>query len=177
MMETAIFGGGCFWCTEAVYKKVKGVEKVTSGYAGGIAENPKYEEVSTGNTEHAEVVKIEFNPRKISYKQLLEIFWEIHDPTSINRQGNDVGSQYRSIILYENENQRKEAMESKERLEESGRWDKPVVTEIKKLDKFFTAEDYHKNYYEGNPEAPYCSIVIAPKIKHFEEKFKDWLKE
>lgn len=161
--EAAYFGGGCFWCVEAVYEKLDGIESAVSGYAGGTTENPTYEQVSRGNTGHAEVVRIEFNPRVISYNEILDMFWKAHDPTTLNRQGADVGTQYRSIILYENEEQRQQAEQSKK--EASKHFDDPIVTEIEPLQVFYPAEEYHQDFFENNPNYGYCRIVIAPKLK------------
>lgn len=177
MTETAVFGGGCFWCTETLFKLLRGVESVVSGYAGGARKNPSYEQVSTGATGHAEVVKIEFDPRQISYDDLLDIFWHVHDPTTLNQQGADVGSQYRSIILYTSEDQRKKAEASKEKAEKSGEFKNPLVTQIQKLDAFYTAEEYHQNYFANNPAQPYCNFVIAPKLHDFIDKYSDKLKK
>jgi len=163
----AVFGGGCFWCLDAIFRKIKGVKNVTVGYAGGRRPNPTYDQVCTGVTGHAEVVEIEYDESEISYDELLDIFFEIHDPTQLNRQGNDVGTQYRSIILYLDDNQKQKALKKIEELKKQGI---DVVTEVKKLDKFYKAEDYHQNYYERNPHNPYCAYVIAPKIKKFFEK-------
>jgi peptide-methionine (S)-S-oxide reductase len=163
----AVFGGGCFWCLDAIFRKIKGVKNVTVGYAGGRRPNPTYEQVCTGVTGHAEVVEIEYDESEISYDELLDIFFEIHDPTQLNRQGNDVGTQYRSIILYLDDNQKQKALKKIEELKKQGI---DVVTEVKKLDKFYKAEDYHQDYYERNPHNPYCAYVIAPKIKKFFEK-------
>lgn len=174
--QIAVFGGGCFWCLEAVYQEVRGVDKVTSGYAGGGAENPSYEQVSGGSTGHAEVVQLEFNPEEISYRTLLEILFTIHDPTTLNQQGNDVGEQYRSIILYIDDDQRQEAEKYIQELTEAGEYDNPIVTEVVPLDKFYTAEQYHQNYYNQNLQKPYCQLVISPKIKKFKEKFASLLK-
>lgn len=171
VVELATFGGGCFWCIEAVFKQVPGVISVTSGYAGGHTENPTYKEVCSGETGHAEVVQVEFDPQKVSYRELLDIFWQSHDPTSLNRQGADVGTQYRSIILYHNEEQKKIAEESKREI--SKYYDKPIVTEIVPLKKFYRAEEYHQNFYEKNPNYGYCVVVIKPKV----EKVKKILKE
>jgi peptide-methionine (S)-S-oxide reductase len=171
--ETAVFGGGCFWCTEAIYKRVKGVEKVEPGYAGGHTTNPDYKLVCTGTTGHAEVIRITYDPKKISYKDLVDIFWYAHDPTTLNRQGNDVGTQYRSIILTLNEEQRKIAENSLKDAESSGMYKKPIVTAIEPLDEFYVAEDYHFDYFANNPNQPYCRAVIAPKIKHFLESYKN----
>jgi peptide-methionine (S)-S-oxide reductase len=175
-MEKATFGGGCFWCVEAVFEKMKGVRSVVSGYAGGHVENPTYQQVTTGKTGHAEVAQIEYDPDEISYEELLEIFFKTHDPTTLNRQGNDVGTQYRSIILYHNEEQKKIAEKAKAKLEESGEYQKPIVTEIKLLDTFYEAEDYHQDYYKNNPNQAYCRIVIAPKLEKAEKKFSLKLK-
>lgn len=161
----ATFGGGCFWCVEAVFKRIEGVRSVTSGYAGGTKENPTYEEVCTGNTGHAEVVQIEYDTQKISYEGLLEIFWKSHDPTTPNRQGADMGIQYRSIILYHDDEQRMIAQASKGRTDALGEFTNPIVTEIKPLGVFYPAEDYHQDYYDNNPQAGYCAIIIRPKLK------------
>ena len=172
----ATFGSGCFWCTEAVFELVNGVQSVVSGYAGGTTENPTYEEICTGSTGHAEVVQITYDNEIISYEELLEIFWKTHDPTSLNRQGNDVGTQYRSGIFYHNEEQKQLAENYKTELDKSGAWDKPIVTEIVPLATFYKAEDYHQDYYEKNPNQGYCAFVIAPKIEKFEKVFKNKLK-
>jgi len=169
--EEAIFGGGCFWCTEAIYKRVKGVEKVEPGYAGGDVENPSYRLVCSGTTGHAEVVRVTFDPAVISYKDLVDIFWYAHDPTTLNRQGNDIGTQYRSIILTKNDQQRKIAEKSLKEASESGAFRKPIVTVIEALDTFYPAEDYHFDYFATNPNQPYCRAVIAPKVQHFLEKY------
>ncbi len=161
----ATFGGGCFWCVEAVFKRIKGVRSVTSGYAGGSTQNPTYQEVCAGNTGHAEVVQIEYDTQQISYEELLEIFWKAHDPTTLNRQGADMGTQYRSIILYHDDEQRMIAEASKEKAEASGEFTSPIVTEIKPLGIFYPAEDYHQDYYDNNPQAGYCAVVIRPKLK------------
>ena len=164
-LESATFGGGCFWCLEAVFEKFPGVQSVVSGYAGGHTSNPTYEEVCGGETGHAEVVQVGYDPALISYDRLLEIFWSAHDPTTMNRQGADVGEQYRSIILYSSEAQKLAAEHSKERLEKSGTFTSPVVTEILPLRKFHRAEEYHQDYFRKNPKAPYCAFVISPKLK------------
>ncbi|MFC1647105.1 peptide-methionine (S)-S-oxide reductase MsrA [Patescibacteria group bacterium] len=169
--ETTIFGGGCFWCMEAVFLQLKGVKKVTSGYSGGDTDNPTYKDVCTGKTGHAEVVKIEHDPNIISFIDLLEVFWDLHDPTTLNRQGNDVGSQYRSIIFYTNQNQRKTAEKSLSNLDISGKFEDKVVTEIKELEAFYPAEKYHTNYYNNNSSQGYCKFVISPKLQHLKEKF------
>ena len=172
-MNKAYFGGGCFWCVEAVYLRVKGVNKVVSGYAGGEEENPTYRQLPS--TSHAEVIEVAFAPDKISYEKLLEIFWHVHDPTTPNRQGNDVGKQYRSIILYTDDKQKAIAQKS---LNEVARklWSDPVVTELKKLNKFYPAEDYHQDYFNHNPSNSYCQIIINPKIAKFEKTFFEYLK-
>lgn len=172
--ETAIFGGGCFWCTEAIFENLKGVISVTPGYAGGAKSNPTYEEVSSGKTGHAEVIKIEFDPEQITYENLLTVFFAVHDPTTINRQGDDVGVQYRSIILHTDEEQKKQAENFIKRLNESegGR----VVTEVKPLEKFYKAEDYHHHYYQKNKNQPYCQIVINPKLQMLRKNFDNLLK-
>lgn len=177
MNEEIVFGTGCFWCTEAEFRRVKGVISVTPGYAGGETKNPTYESVSSGKTGHAEVTKIEFDPKIISLPTLLKMFWKIHDPTSLNKQGNDVGPQYRSIILYTSEQQKKMVEASKNQLEEAKTYETPIVTEIKKLEKFYPAEEYHLNYFDKNAHQPYCSLVITPKIKKFKEEFKEFLKK
>jgi len=174
--ETIVFGGGCFWCTEAVFKMLKGIISVESGYAGGKKENPNYEEVSYGFTGHAEVIKIEYEPDVISLNDLLIVFFATHDPTSKNKQGNDIGEQYRSIILYSTEGQKTEAEKFIKELDNSSEKGKPIVTEVKKLERFYPAEDYHKNYYEDNKNKPYCQVVINPKLKKVQEKFSSLLK-
>ena len=161
--ELATLGGGCFWCVEAVYEKIDGVVSVVSGYAGGSTENPTYEQVCTGATGHAEVVQIEYDPVIVTYGELLELFWRAHDPTTPNRQGADVGTQYRSIILYHSDEQRREAERSK--AEAAEEFEKPIVTEIVELEAFYTAEPYHQDFFEKNPAYGYCRIVIAPKLK------------
>jgi peptide-methionine (S)-S-oxide reductase len=166
--EIADFGGGCFWCMEAVFERLPGVISVTSGFAGGTTENPTYEEVCTETTGHAEVTEIAFDPAKISYNQLLDVFWQAHDPTTLNRQGADVGTSYRSIILYRSEKQKLEAEKSKLGAQQNFR--NPIVTEIVPLKKFYPAEDYHQKYFDNNSNAPYCQIVIAPKLDKLEKK-------
>ena len=172
--ETTVFGGGCFWCTEATFLRLNGVVSVESGYAGGTAENPTYEQVSSGKTGHAEVIKIEFDPEMISFEDLLTVFFATHDPTTPNQQGNDIGTQYRSIILYTNEEQKQAAEKFIEELDADG---KKVVTEVKPLETFYKAEDYHQQYFDRNPNQPYCQIVINPKIQKLKEKFEDILKK
>ncbi len=174
--EMAIFGGGCFWCTEAVFSRLKGVTKVTPGYGGGKADQPTYEQVSAGDTGHAEVIKIEFDPDQINYRDLLEIFWHTHDPTTANRQGADIGSQYRSLILYTSPSQKDQAEKMKLALEKSGEFKKPLVTEIKALEHFYTAEDYHQKYYDNHRESPYCQLIIDPKLAKLEAQFSAKLK-
>jgi peptide-methionine (S)-S-oxide reductase len=175
--DTATFGQGCFWCAEAIFEKVEGVKSVVSGYAGGLVPNPTYEQVCNGNTGHAEVVQIIYDPDVISYDDLLKIFWKTHDPTTLNRQGADIGEQYRSIILYHNEDQKEKAEYYKNELGKSGAWNKPIVTEIVPFTKFYKAEDYHQDYFKNNPYQSYCSFVIAPKVEKFEKVFKDKLKK
>ena len=166
--EIADFGGGCFWCMEAVFERLPGVISVTSGFAGGTTENPTYEEVCSETTGHAEVTEIVFDPAKISYNQLLDVFWQAHDPTTLNRQGADVGTSYRSIILYRDDKQRLEAEKSKIGAQQN--FHHPIVTEIVPLKKFYPAEGYHQKYYDNNPDASYCQIVIAPKLEKLEKK-------
>jgi len=177
ILAIATLGGGCFWCLEAVYKELKGVQSVESGYAGGHVQNPTYKQVCTGNTGHAEVVQIHYNPEQISYKDLLNVFFTIHDPTTLNRQGADIGTQYRSVIFYHNETQREIAESSIKELEQKDLWANPIVTEIKPFQKFFRAEEYHQDYYINNSNQPYCQVVIAPKITKFRKKFLDQLKQ
>jgi peptide-methionine (S)-S-oxide reductase len=177
-MEIATFAGGCFWCLEAVYQRVKGVNKVVSGYMGGTSEDPSYEDVSTGTSGHAEAVQVHFDPEQISYSQLLEIFWHIHNPTTLNRQGNDVGPQYRSAIFYHSQEQKTAAEESKTKAEAEKVWDGEFVTEIAQASEFYPAEDYHQDYYNQNRSRnPYCTIVIDPKISKLMQDFKGQVKE
>ena len=168
--EIATIGGGCFWCIEAVYQRIDGVISVIPGYAGGKSKTTTYKEVCTGKTGHAEVAKIEFNKDIISYKQLLNIFWQAHDPTTLNRQGNDVGTQYRSVIYYHNDEQKMMAIKSKNEAEKSGYWDDEIVTEISKIYNYSDAEDYHNDYYDNNPNQPYCVFVIKPKLDKLERE-------
>jgi len=168
--EIATLGGGCFWCTEAIFQMLPGVKSVTSGYAGGTKENPTYKEICTGNTGHAEVIQIEYDPKVVAYEKLLETFWEAHDPTTLNRQGNDRGTQYRSIIFYSSEAQRAAAVKSK--AEAQKELTQPIVTEIVPLKKFYQGEGYHQDYYRANPNQPYCRAVIRPKVEKFEKKLK-----
>ena len=162
-IQLATFGGGCFWCTEAVFETQEGVKSVTSGYAGGKVPNPSYKQVCSGETGHAEVIQIQFDPAKISYEKLLEVFWKAHDPTTMNRQGADTGTQYRSVIFYHDDIQRKTAEKSKQ--DAQNRFDSPIVTELAPLTKFYPAEDYHQDYFRRNPNAPYCAVVIRPKLQ------------
>ena len=173
-IETATLGGGCFWCLEAVYENVKGVEDVVSGYAGGRTENPDYRSVCSGATGHAEVVRITYDPDVVRYEELLDIFWHIHDPTTLNRQGADTGTQYRSIILYHDEAQKKIAEAS--RAEAQKRFRDPIVTEIVPLKKFWPAEDYHQDYFRKNPYQGYCQAVVAPKVEKFKSHFPEFRK-
>ena len=175
-LQQATFGSGCFWCTEAIFENLNGVHSVVSGYAGGKVVNPSYEEVCSGKTGHAEVTQITFDPEVISYDELLEVFWKTHDPTTLNRQGNDAGTQYRSAIFYHNEEQKNLAEKYKKELDQSGAWDNPIVTEISPIKNFFSAEDYHQDYYENNSNQGYCAFVIAPKLEKFKKVFKDKLK-
>ncbi len=174
--ETATLGGGCFWCTEAVYKEMKGVVKVVPGYSGGHIKNPAYREVTTGRTGHAEVVQILFDPRETSFSDILEVFFMTHDPTTLNRQGNDIGTQYRSVIFYHNEEQKVTAEKVKELFEEEKVYPNPVVTEITSFDTFYIAEDYHHNYFARNKNQPYCQFVVAPKVEKFRKIFREKLK-
>lgn len=176
-LEKATFGGGCFWCVEALFQNLRGVQQVASGYSGGHTENPTYEEVCSGTTGHAEVIQITFDPREISYEQLLEVFWNTHDPTTLNRQGADVGTQYRSVIFYHNQEQRRTAEASGNKLSESGVFNDPIVTEISPYKEFYRAETYHQNYYRNNPGQMYCAATITPKLKKFFKEFSRLLKE
>lgn len=173
--EVATLGGGCFWCVEAVYQELQGVIKVESGYSGGHVDNPTYREVCAGVTGHAEVAQITFDPSVVSFRDVLHVFFTVHDPTTLNRQGNDAGTQYRSVIYYHSKDQKKVAEEVMKEAQEA--WDDPIVTEISGFEKFYKAEDYHQNYFKDNPNQPYCSFVVAPKVKKFREKFKDKLKQ
>ncbi len=173
----AIFAGGCFWCTEAVFDRLEGVLSVTSGYTGGAIKNPAYREICTGRTGHAEGVKIEFNPNIISYKELLEIFFATHDPTTLNRQGNDVGTQYRSAIYYVNEEQKKKAEDFIAFLTERQIFEKPIVTEVTAFDTFYNAEDYHQGYYDVHRDQPYCQVIINPKLRKLRKNYEHKLKK
>jgi len=175
--EIATFGSGCFWCTEAIFERVNGVSSVVSGYSGGSVENPTYKEVCDGTTGHAECTQITFDPAVVTYDELLEVFWKTHDPTTLNKQGNDVGTQYRSVIFYHNDEQKQKAEFYKNKLTEEKIWDKPIVTEITKFEKFYPAEDYHQEYYENNQNQGYCVYVITPKVEKFEKIFIDKLKK
>jgi len=175
--DTTTFGTGCFWCTEAVFQELKGVIKVTSGYSGGQVPNPTYEEVCSGTTGHAECLQIVYDPAVISFDELLEVFWESHDPTTLNRQGNDVGTQYRSAIFYHTEEQKEKAEHYKAELIRNKAYDKPIVTEITPFKIFYPAENYHQDYYNLHGTQPYCRLVIRPKLEKFEKVFKDKLKK
>ena len=176
-MEKATLGAGCFWCVEAIFERVKGVSHVESGYSGGDVEDPSYREVTSGKTGHAEVARIHFDPEVLSYETLLEVFWHTHNPTTLNQQGADVGTQYRSAIFYHNEKQKDIAKTSLKKTDASELWENPIVTTIEPLINYYEAENYHQNYYENNPNAGYCSVVIAPKIAKFKKDFPDLLKE
>ena len=175
--DTATLAGGCFWCTEAIFNRLKGVTSVVSGYAASKVENPSYKEVCTGRTGAAEAIQITYDPSVISYDRLLEIFWHVHDPTTLNRQGNDIGTQYRSAIYYHNDEQQRIALASKEALEKSGSYKKPAVTEIAPFTNFYPAEDYHKDYYDNNRSQPYCMFVIDPKVQKLLKEYRNDLKE
>ena len=174
--KTVVFAGGCFWCTEAIFEELKGVQKVVSGYSGGKVANPTYEQVCTGRTGHAECTQITYDPTQITFAELLEVFWMTHDPTTLNRQGADSGTQYRSAIFYTDEDQKLEAIAYKAKLEKEKIWSDPIVTEITKLEKFYSAENYHQEYYQSNPDQGYCRIVITPKIEKFKKIFANKLK-
>ncbi len=176
-LEKATFGAGCFWCVEAVFEEVKGVKSAVAGYAGGDVKDPTYQQVSSGTTGHAEVTRITYDPSVVSYEQLLEVFWHTHNPTTKNRQGADVGPQYRSVIFYHNEEQKEIAEKSLGKTDSSDLWEDPIVTKIQPLTNYSKAENYHQNYYENNPNAGYCSVVIAPKLKKFRKEFKHLLKD
>jgi peptide-methionine (S)-S-oxide reductase len=175
-MQLATFGNGCFWCTEALFQRLQGVDRVVSGYSGGHVKNPTYEQVCEKNTGHAEVVQIIYDPKVITFPELLEVFWKTHDPTTKDRQGNDVGPQYRSVIFYHNDEQKKLAVEYKAKLDKAGAFPASIVTEISPFKEFYPAENYHQDYYNRNGRAPYCSFVIRPKIDKFNKVFKDKLK-
>jgi len=175
-LETATLGAGCFWCVEAIFQDLKGVQSVISGYAGGHVKNPSYKEVCGGETGHAEVAQIKFDSKIISFEDLLYIFWTTHDPTTLNRQGADIGPQYRSVIFYHSDEQKKLAEKSKKETDEANLYENPIVTEIVPLTNYYEAEDYHQNYFNENAQAPYCQLVINPKVIKFREKFADKLK-
>ena len=174
--ETITLANGCFWCTEAIFQQVKGVEKVTSGYSGGHVVNPTYEQVCGKKTGHAEALQIEFDPKQVSVDELLEIFWQTHDPTTLNKQGNDEGPQYRSVVFYHNDAQKEKAIHYKTQLDAAKAYDKPIVTAIEPFTNFYPAENYHQDYYKNNGNQPYCYFVIRPKLEKFEKVFKDKLK-
>jgi peptide-methionine (S)-S-oxide reductase len=176
-MELATFGNGCFWCTEAIFQRLKGVDKVVSGYAGGQVENPTYEQVCSGSTGHAEVLQITYDPAEISYEELLEVFWKTHDPTTLNRQGNDVGTQYRSVVFYHNETQKELAERYKKQLDASDAFSDPIVTLIEPMPEFYPAENYHQDYFNRNGQQPYCNFLIRPKVAKFRKEFQDKLKQ
>lgn len=175
-MEKATIGGGCFWCVEAVFEQLRGVREVVSGYAGGDVKNPSYREVCGGRTGHAEVVQVTFDPEEVPYPDLLRVFFTTHDPTTLNRQGADVGPQYRSIIMYHDDEQRQAAEEVQAEIEAEGVWDAPIVTEIVPLEEFYPAEEYHQQYFRMNPDQAYCAAVIAPKVAKFRKQYVDQLK-
>jgi peptide-methionine (S)-S-oxide reductase len=175
--DTATFGTGCFWCTEAIFQQLEGVIKVTSGYSGGQVENPTYKEVCTGSTGHAECLNIVYDTTKITFDELLEVFWQTHNPTTLNRQGGDVGTQYRSVVFYHNDIQKSRTEKYIVDLNKSGAWDSPIVTTLEPFTIFYGAEDYHQNYYNLNGSAGYCQMVIRPKVEKFEKVFKDKLKK
>jgi peptide-methionine (S)-S-oxide reductase len=176
-LQTATLAGGCFWCLEAVYDEIKGVQGVESGYAGGHMDNPTYRAVCNGDTGHAEVVQVHFDPNIVSYRDLLNVFFAIHDPTTLNRQGADTGTQYRSAIFYHDDEQKKVAEELIRDLNAQKIWDRPIVTEVTKLDKFYMAEDYHQEYFANNPYQPYCMAVVSPKVSKFRKHFIELLKK
>jgi peptide-methionine (S)-S-oxide reductase len=175
-LETATFGAGCFWCVEAVFQQLEGVKTVVSGYTGGKVENPTYRQVSAGTTGHAEVIQLTYDPKVVTFPELLEVFWQTHDPTTLNRQGADVGTQYRSAVFYHTPEQKALAEKYKQELDASGAFNSPIVTEIVPVGKFYKAEDYHQNYYNLNSSQPYCSYVITPKLEKLKKVFKDKLK-
>lgn len=175
--EIGTFAGGCFWCTEAIFRRLIGVSQVESGYSGGTTENPSYDQVSMGNTGHAEAIQITFDPARISYETLVEIFFSLHDPTTRNQQGNDIGTQYRSAIFYHSKMQHDSAEKIKTKIEESGYYKNPIVTEIVPFTNFYKAEEYHQSYYERNKSYPYCSVVIDPKIKKLLQKYTSFVKQ
>lgn len=175
MIQTATFGNGCFWCTEAIFLRLKGVESVKSGYSGGYVVDPTYKAVCAGETGHAEVIQLVFDDELISFSEVLEVFWNTHDPTTLNRQGNDIGTQYRSVIFYHDEKQRTEAIAYKTQLSDDKVWNDPIVTEITPFEKFYPAEDYHQDYLASHSNEPYCTFVVRPKVSKFEKRFADKL--
>lgn len=174
--EQVVFGAGCFWCTEAVFQNLRGVNKVVSGYMGGKTENPTYMEICNGDTGHVEVIQVEYDAEQISYEELLLVFFKTHNPTTLNRQGNDVGSQYRSVIFYYDQEQRQKALDMIDELTKQLVYDRPIVTAVEPVQQFYEAEDYHQDYFNSNPNKPYCAFVIQPKLAKFTEEFKDKLK-
>jgi peptide-methionine (S)-S-oxide reductase len=174
--EIATLGGGCFWCVEAVYQELEGVLSVTSGYMGGRIQNPTYEQVCSGSSGHVEVAQLAFDPAVVSFRDILNVFFTVHDPTSLDRQGNDVGSQYRSAIFYHSEEQKRVAEEAIREIDAEGIWSKPIVTEVRPAEVFYRAEDYHQEYFQNHPNQPYCSYIVAPKVKKFREKFAAQMK-
>lgn len=176
-LDTATFGTGCFWCTEAIFQRLEGVEKVVSGYSGGHVANPTYEEVCEKTTGHAEVVQVYYDASKISFDELLEVFWKTHDPTTLNQQGNDIGPQYRSVIFYHNEEQKEKSEHYKDELNKTSAWDKPVVTAVEPYKNFYSAESYHQDYFNSNPQQMYCRYVIQPKVEKFLKVFHNKLKK
>ena len=175
-LETATLGAGCFWCVEAVFDDLRGVEDVLSGYSGGHADNPNYQQVCSGTTGHAEVIQIRFDPSEVSFREILQVFFTVHDPTTLNRQGNDVGTQYRSAIFYHSDEQQRVAEEVIREIADAGIYDDPIVTEVVPFDKFWPAENYHQEYFSNNPNQPYCTAVVAPKVAKFRKNFVDRLK-
>jgi peptide-methionine (S)-S-oxide reductase len=174
---TATFAGGCFWCTEAVFQQLQGVEQVVSGYCGGETENPTYQQVCSGRTGHAEAIRITFDPQQVSFDELLEVFFQTHDPTTLNRQGNDVGTQYRSAVFYHDDDQHRAAAAMIRALDEAGTFSGPIVTTLEPAGQFYSAEDYHQNYFRENPRQPYCLMVVAPKVEKFQQRYSAKLKE
>ncbi len=177
VLETVYVGNGCFWCTEAVFQQLKGVHSVTSGYSGGKTENPDYASVCTGFTGHAECLEITYNPAELSFEELLEVFWKTHDPTTLNRQGNDIGTQYRSVIFYRNETEKAISEQYMDQLNQSGYFHKPIVTTLEPFTKFYPAEHYHQNYFQLNGHAPYCQFVVRPKVEKFNKEFAGKIKK
>ena len=175
--QLATFGGGCFWCTEAVFLKCRGVLKVVSGYTGGVKPNPTYKDICTGLTGHAEVIQIEFDPSKVTFEQLLDVFFHTHDPTTKNRQGADVGTQYRSSVFFHDEDQNEATKKVIAELDKSGDFDDPIVTTIEEMKKFYPAEDYHQDYFAQNPDNPYCAAVVGPKVAKFQKRYKEMVKK